>query len=208
VEIAVSHFRSAPPWRRIAIVIGVIAAVELVLLVVAGVSLIAKPVQSSVQHAAAQQVAATPAETARVQAATRHAAVLKAQAAAKARAKAVATRRAAAARKPAVVAPALVGAGTPKRARTATAVLVLNGVGTPGAAGRTAARVAAKGYRIDGVTNAARTGYTRTTIMYRPGFRAEAARLGKDMGVPLVGPLDGMRPADLGRAQLVVIVGA
>ena len=72
---------------------------------------------------------------------------------------------------------------------------------------RTAERMRGRGYLIDGVTNAARMDYTRTTIMYRPGFGGEAARLARDLKVPLVGPLDGMRPADLGSAQLVVIVG-
>ena len=198
---AVSHFRAAPSWRRIAIAVGAIAAVELVLLVIAGVSLLAKPVQSSVKRAALEQVAATPA----------------AQAAAAARAKAtharalaakqVAAARRATAAKAATTVPVASSAGVPKLPRAHTAILVLNGIGTPGAAGRAAARVEAKGYRIDGVTNAARTDYTRTTIMYRPGFRAEAARLGKDLQVKLVGPLDGMRPAPLGKAQLVVIIG-
>ena len=179
MEIAVSHFRAAPSWRRIAIVVGIVAAVELVLLVVAGVSLIAKPVQTSMKHAAIEQARTAPA---------RHTA-----------------RRAAVS--PAAAAPALAAAGKAHLPRAKTAVLVLNGIGKPGAASRTAERMRTRGYRIDGVTNAARTDYTRTTIMYRQGFRGEAARLGRDLKVPLVGPLDGMRATDLGAAQLVVIVG-
>lgn len=201
---AVRHFRAAPPWRRIAIVLGALAAVELVVLVVGGVSLIAKPVQSSVQRAAKKEAAT---EVAASRAAARAAARPAARPAALAAASSAKRRATAATARKAVVAPALVGAGTPKLARSGTAVLVLNGIGTPGAAGRTAESVRAKGYRIDGVTNAPRMDYTRTMIMYKPGFRAEAARLGKDMSVPMVGPLDGMRPADLGAAQLVVIVG-
>ena len=185
MEITVRHFRAAPSWRRIAIVVGVVAAVELVLLIVAGVSLIAKPVQSSVKRAAVEQALTAPVKkaTTRAVAAAKHA-----------------TR-------PATVSPALAAAGKARRPRARTAVLVLNGTGAAGAAGRTAERMQARGYRIGGVTNAARTDYTRTMIMYRPGFRAEGARLGIDMKVPLVGPLDGMRTADLGAAQLVVIVG-
>ena len=184
MEIAVRHFRAAPPWRRIAIVVGIVAAVELVLLVVAGVSLIAKPVQTSMKRAAVEQARTAPAKTAALHAAgARHA-----------------TR-------PAATAPAFAAAGKVQLPRARTAVLVLNGIGKPGAAGRTAERMRAQGYRIDGVTNAARMDYTRTTIMYRPGFGGEAARLGRDLKVPLVGPLDGMRTADLGGAQLVVIVG-
>ena len=205
MDTALSHFRAAPSWRRISIVVGAVAAVELVLLVIAGVSLLAKPVQSSVKRAALEQVAAAPAAQAaaavRVKAA--HVRALAAK-------QAAAARRAAAAKtaaKAATTVPVASPAGIPKLPRAHTAILVLNGIGTPGAAGRTAARVEAKGYRIDGVTNAARSDYKRTTIMYRPGFRAEAARLGKDLRVKLVGPLDGMHSADLGRAQLVVIVG-
>ena len=184
MEIAVRHFRAAPPWRRIAVVVGIVAAVELVLLVVAGVSLIAKPVQTSMKRAAVEQARTAPAKKAATRAAaTRHA-----------------TR-------PAAAGPALAAAVKAHLPRTQTAVLVLNGIGTPGAAGRTAERIRVKGYRIDGVTNAARMDYTRTTIMYRPGFGGEAARLGRDLKAPLVGPLDGMRTADLGAAQLVVIVG-
>lgn len=196
---AVRHFRAAPPWRRIAIVLGAVAAVELVLLLVAGIGLVAKPVQSSVKHAAQERAATPAAARARARAAAAAPKPLASATAAK--------RRAAAAAKAAPVAPALVGAGAPKLTRARTGVLVVNGIGTQGAAGHAADEVRGKGYRIDGVTNAPRMDYTRTTIMYKPGFRAEAARLGKDLGVPLVGPLDGMQPADLGAAQLVVIVG-
>ena len=185
MEIAVRHFRAAPSWRRIAIVVGIVAAVELVLLVVAGVSLIAKPVQTSMKRSAVEQARTAPAK----QASTHAVAVAKHTA------------------RPAAVSRARGAAGKAQLPRTKTAVLVLNGIGTPGAAGRTAERMRARGYRIDGVTNAARMDYTRTTIMYRQGFRGEAARLGRDLKVPLVGPLDGMRTADLGAAQLVVIVG-
>jgi hypothetical protein len=43
--------------------------------------------------------------------------------------------------------------------------------------------------------------------MYKPGFAGEGKRLGKDLGVKLVGPLDGMRAGDLGRAHVVFILG-
>ena len=186
MEIAVRHFRAAPPWRRIAIVVGVVAAAELVLLVEAGVSLIAKPVQTSMKRAAVEQAQLTTVKKAPARAVT-------------------GVKRTAL---PAPAATALAGAAARAQLpRVRTAVLVLNGIGTAGAAGRTADRMRVRGYLIDGVTNAARMDYTRTTIMYRPGFGGEAARLARDLKVPLVGPLDGMRPADLGAAQLVVIVG-
>jgi hypothetical protein len=44
--------------------------------------------------------------------------------------------------------------------------------------------------------------------MYKPGFAGEGKRLGKDLGVKLVGPLDGIRARDLGRAHVVFILGS
>jgi hypothetical protein len=43
--------------------------------------------------------------------------------------------------------------------------------------------------------------------MYRPGYRADGLRLARDLGVRVVGPLDGMRPAALEGGQLAVILG-
>jgi hypothetical protein len=44
--------------------------------------------------------------------------------------------------------------------------------------------------------------------MYRPGYAAEAARLAHDLHVRIVSPLDGMRPAQLMGAHLVLILGS
>jgi hypothetical protein len=93
-----------------------------------------------------------------------------------------------------------------KRSRRQTAVLVLNGNGRTGAAASAAARVRARGYKIGAVTNAPRE-VPRSIVMYRPGFAGEGRRLGRDLGVRLVTPLDGMRAKALGRAQLVFILG-
>ena len=49
--------------------------------------------------------------------------------------------------------------------------------------------------------------FPRSIVMFRPGFKDEAQRLAKDVRVTSVTPLDGMRPSDLGGAQLVLIVG-
>jgi hypothetical protein len=43
--------------------------------------------------------------------------------------------------------------------------------------------------------------------MYRPGRRPEGERLARDLGVAVVGPLDGIRPKSIGRAHAVLIVG-
>jgi LytR cell envelope-related transcriptional attenuator len=96
----------------------------------------------------------------------------------------------------------------PVLARGDTSVLVLNGNGAQGAAGAEAARVESAGYVVAGAANATKTGYRRTLVMYRKGRRAEANRLARDLKIRVVGPLDGLRPAQLMGAHLVVIVGS
>ena len=93
-----------------------------------------------------------------------------------------------------------------KRPRSKTVVLVLNGNGRTGAAASAASRVRARGYKIGEVTNAPQR-VSRSIVMYRPGFAGEGRRLGKDIGVRLVTPLDGMRRGQLGRAHAVFILG-
>jgi hypothetical protein len=107
----------------------------------------------------------------------------------------------AAARKPAA-APAA------KRPRSRTVVLVLNGNGRTGAAAAAASSVRGEGYKIGRVGNAPRSDYARSIVMYRPGFAGEGRRLARDLRVRLVGPLDGMRIRELGRAHVVYILGA
>ena len=97
--------------------------------------------------------------------------------------------------------------GAPKLARGQTTVMVLNGNGRSGAAGSEADLVRARGYRVGHVGNATQADYPRSMVMYRPGFHAEGVRLGRDLGVRLVTPLDGLRPRDLGGAQVLVVVG-
>jgi hypothetical protein len=90
--------------------------------------------------------------------------------------------------------------------RDETSVLVLNGNGIAGAAGATAAKVKSFDYVVSGVGNAPRTDF-RTMVMYRGRHRGEAKRLAKDLRIPVVGPLDGLRAEDLMGAHLAVIVG-
>ena len=97
----------------------------------------------------------------------------------------------------------------PKRAtlsRGQTSVLILNGNGIAGAAAAEASRARARGYQVAATANAPRT-YGRTVVMYRAGHRPEAKRLAADMGVTLVGPLDGLASRQLQGAQLVVVLG-
>ena len=95
-----------------------------------------------------------------------------------------------------------------KLARKQVTVLVLNGNGRPGAAAGAAARVRHHGYTIRSVGNASRMSYTRSMVMYRPGYEGEGRRLARDLGIRRVGPLDGMRPAQMHGAKAVLIVGA
>ena len=94
-----------------------------------------------------------------------------------------------------------------KRKRGQTVVLVLNGNGRTGAAASAAARVSKRGYRIGAVGNAPRSDFRRSLVMYGPGFAGEGHRLAHDLGVTLVGPLDGMRRKDLGKAHVVFVLG-
>lgn len=94
-----------------------------------------------------------------------------------------------------------------KLTRAQTQVLVLNGNGIQGAAGEAASLVTSRGYAVKQVGNARHTGYGRTTVMYRPGFRPEAVRFGKDLNVGAVTPLDGIKVTQLHGAHLVLILG-
>jgi len=90
--------------------------------------------------------------------------------------------------------------------RSRTVVMVLNGNGRTGAAAAAASRVRSRGYKVGTVGNAPRQ-VARSLVMYKPGFAGEGKRLGRDLGVKLVGPLDGMRAGELGRAHVVFILG-
>jgi LytR cell envelope-related transcriptional attenuator len=104
-----------------------------------------------------------------------------------------------------------IGPDTPAGAATRThaqiVVMVLNGNGKTGAAAAAAANLRQVGYRIGMVGNSARSDYPKSVIMYTRGFRPEAIRLGRELGVRLVGPLDGMRRSDTGRAGIVYVLG-
>ena len=98
--------------------------------------------------------------------------------------------------------------GTPKLARGQTHVIVLNGSGRSGAAGTAADSLRARGYQITSVGNAGKqSSATRTLVMYRLGYRGEAARLARDAHARIVTPLDGMRRSALSGAQVVLVVG-
>jgi hypothetical protein len=118
---------------------------------------------------------------------------------------ATAAKRAAGAGEPAGSAKARVPAA--KLPRSETSVIVLNGNGMPGAAGEAADLIRSLRYVIAGTENAPRTDFARSIVMFRPGYRGEAARLARDLRVRRVAPLDGLRAADLQGAQVALIVG-
>lgn len=90
--------------------------------------------------------------------------------------------------------------------RNHVSVMVLNGNGAPGAAHAAAGRVGAHGYLVGNVGNANQPS-PRTLIMYRPGYAAEGVRLGRDLHIRIVRPLDGLRPSQLLGSHLVLILG-
>lgn len=94
-----------------------------------------------------------------------------------------------------------------KLARSHVHVLVLNGNGRTGAAAAAATRVRRHGYKVGGVGNARKL-VGRSLVMYRQGFAGEGRRLARDLGVKIVGPLDGLRKRDLHGAQVVFILGS
>ncbi len=95
----------------------------------------------------------------------------------------------------------------PSLPRADTSVLVLNGNGRTGAASASAAQVQQRGYIVGGVGNARRSDFASSVVMYRAGFRQEAVRLGRDVKVRIVGPLDGITRRELLGAHLALIVG-
>lgn len=160
------------PWRTATLVASLVAAIELVLLLVAAVLLLAKPLSHAMQrHAEAAAFKAPKKAVPVVKRIRQH------------------------------VAP-------PKLTRAHTSVWVLNGNGRSGAASSEAAKLSSAGYRIRGKSNANRTDYATTVVMYRPGYQGDAKRLAREMKINVVGPLDGLRRSALHGAQLVVLLGA
>lgn len=93
------------------------------------------------------------------------------------------------------------------RPRGKVRIMVFNGNGLSGAAGDEAGRLQNLGYKVAGTANAGHQNYATSVVMYRSGFRAEGMRLARDLGIKVVGPLDGIHAGALDGGQLAVIVG-
>jgi hypothetical protein len=171
VDHSLSALDVARPWRTATLVASAVAVIELVILVVAGVALLGKPVAERVKAAATKAAIAPPP-------------------------------------RPVAPPPAKEPTAAPRLTRRETSVLVLNGNGRTGAAGEAALRIRGIGYVVGGVGNAPRSDYAKTVVMYRPGYRAEGARLGRDLRIRIVGPLDGLKVRQLMGAHLAVVLGS
>jgi hypothetical protein len=91
--------------------------------------------------------------------------------------------------------------------RGETSVIVLNGNGVAGAAAASADQVKAKGYAVASTGNAPRSDYGQSVVMYRAGRKPEAQRLARDLGIRLVGPLEGVSTRDLLGAHVALVLG-
>lgn len=94
------------------------------------------------------------------------------------------------------------------RPRTAVRVLVLNGNGVSGAAAAAASSLQSHGYRIADATNAQRSDYANSMVMFVPGWVKEARRLARDAGIRMVAPVDGLRPAQLKGSKVILLLGS
>jgi LytR cell envelope-related transcriptional attenuator len=164
------HLPRAFPWRTATVVVGAVAALELVALIGIGATHVASSLRAHATTASAHAAAA-------VHPVRRH--VVK------------------------VTAPP----SYPLRPRTRLSVLVLNGNGVNGAAGREAVSLQTLGYGSSRSQDAPRHDYARSMVLYRPGFAEEARRLAHDAGVRLVASVDGMTKAQLKGSPLVVVLG-
>jgi hypothetical protein len=158
---------AAAPWRTATLIASAVAALELAVIVAAGVAVFGRSIAHHVQKAAVAHVYAPT--------------------------KATAT-------------PLSAPAGTPSLPRSQTVVTVLNGGHVAGAAAAQAQTLQGLGYELGPVGNAPHP-VVRTVVEYRPGYRAEAARLAADLHVKVVSPLDGLKPSDLLGAQVALILG-
>jgi len=169
---------SRSPWRTATIVVGALAAIELVAIALLGGARLAQLVRPLVPHTHAA-AAAAKAAPARTYASAAHVTPLHVPK--------IPTH--------------------PLLPRARVPVLVLNGNGVSGAAATEAARIRSLGYAYPAARNAPRHDYARSMVLFVPGYLAEARRLARDARVGIVAPLDGIRRSALRGSKLVVILG-
>jgi len=167
VDHPLPSLEAARPWRTATLVVSLIAGLELVVIVGAGVAVFGRSVAHKVQKAAIARAYAPAKTTAQ---------------------------------------PIDAPAGTASLPRAETVVTILNGGHVAGAAAIQAEKVRGLGYMIGQVGNSPRSAQ-RTVVEYRAGYRPEAARLARELGVRVISPLDGLRPSDLLGAHVALILG-
>jgi hypothetical protein len=91
--------------------------------------------------------------------------------------------------------------------RTKTSILILNGNGRTGAAAAEADLVRSLRYKVAAVGNAGRSDYGHSAVLYSAGRVKEARRLAHDLGIKIVGPLDGISTRRMGHATVAIILG-
>jgi hypothetical protein len=96
----------------------------------------------------------------------------------------------------------------PLRPRSRLSILVLNGNGVSGAAGKEATAILARGYQHAIPTDAQNLDYPRSVVLFRPGWQREAQRLGRDVRIRMVATLDGSVAPQYAHVPLIVILGA
>jgi len=178
---AVEHYNEPFPWRTATLVASAVAAAELIGLIVIGAFFLAHPLR---HHA--KTAATTVAKTAVHRAAPAH-------------------------RRRVVPVPAKDRVSVKAHAlrpRSKVRVLVLNANGTQGAAHTEAAKLQGLGYVIGGAANAPSHHYSRSMVMFVPGYLKEARRLARETKIRLVAPVDGLMPSALSGSRLVVLLGS
>jgi hypothetical protein len=85
-------------------------------------------------------------------------------------------------------------------------VAVLNGTSVEGLAGRFGDQIDARGYQLGAITNSPTT-FDTSVVMFKPGFKPEAARVAKQLGIGEVRAMGDAVAKTSGKAKVAVVVG-
>ncbi len=91
-----------------------------------------------------------------------------------------------------------------------TKIVVANGSGVGGSAGRLSDALREEGYAVIEPTNAVRNDYTVTEIYHLPGFEAQAGVVARELGVAVTGLLPDpspVPPEGVQDANVIVVLG-
>jgi len=91
-----------------------------------------------------------------------------------------------------------------------TKIVVANGSGVGGSAGRLSDALRADGYAVIEPTNANQNDYETTEIYFTAGFEAQAGEVARELGVPVTGLLPDpspVPPAGVQDANVIVVLG-